>query len=168
MRKQIGMFFYLRLAKALKTYLKTLYINWLQRFSLACFYFSCQRWSWWCTWVGLCVRVVHLNIRMLLCAPAFRRYWNKITAIKLLRGKGFPVHAMKAYRWSRGTTPFIPNFGQIHAPPPLTPWKKHIGYEAGWVSGLVWRLWRQNLLPLPRMEPRIVHAVVYSLRPPYC
>jgi len=40
---------------------------------------------------------------------------------------------MKAYRGSRGTAPFIHNFGQIHAPPALTPWKE-IYRMQGWVG----------------------------------
>jgi hypothetical protein len=39
---------------------------------------------------------------------------------------------MKAYRGSRGSAPFIPNFRQIHAPPSLTQWK-----ETHWVQGWV-------------------------------
>ena len=138
----------------------TNFINWLQRFSLACYSFSWQRCSRWCIWVGLCVPVAYLNTYMLPCTPTFRHFWNKITTIKLLRGKGFPVHAMKAHKESRGTAPLIPNFGQIHATPSLTPCKKLNEYKAGWASASVWRFWWQNLLPLPRTEPPIVHAVV--------
>ena len=39
---------------------------------------------------------------------------------------------MKAHRGRRGTAPFIPNFGQIHAPRALTQWK-----ETHWIRGWV-------------------------------
>lgn len=49
---------------------------------------------------------------------------------------------------------------QTNEPPPPSLLFEY-EYEAGWIQGAIWAIWK-SLLPLPVIEPRIVYPVAWS------
>jgi hypothetical protein len=85
------------------------------------------------------------------------------------KGKVVPVLAMKAYRWKRGTAPHILNLGTrwvqlvSFTPCPLYLWGMNTvplnRRSCGLQSQSKHAFGADNLLPLPGIEPWIIHPV---------